>query len=150
MTDQRSTAFEKLVTPTDESDDDLVGLRAYAYYKRDKRDRARQGTASEQELRQHHTILTHGLVDQYRESALRRLEAYAKTVVAEVEPDIRASARIAEIENAKIEIIHSVRTNTAGWQSILWNVLAWLISLAITVIIAFSFGKVAISISSGG
>ena len=132
------------------ADDDLVGLLAYAYYKRDKRDRALLGSATEEELRQHHTILTPGLIDQYRESALRRLEAYAKTVVAEVEPEIQANARLAEIENAKIAIIDSVRTSTAWWQSILWNVVAWLISLAITILVAFGFGKIVVNITSGG
>lgn len=43
-----STAFERLVDASRGPDDeDLVGLLAYAYYKRDKRDLARSGDATD-------------------------------------------------------------------------------------------------------
>jgi hypothetical protein len=143
-----SKAFERLVRPGEDKDeDDLVGLLAYAYYKRDKRDLVLTRELSEELLKDHYKTLTPGLIEQYRESALRRLESYAQTVVATVEPEIRETTRVEAITTAKNEMIAAVESSTKWWLSILWNVVAWLISLAITFLVIAGLGKITIGIS---
>lgn len=145
-----STAFERLVRdPAGQDGDDVVGLLAYAYYERDKRDLAASDELSDEQLREHHRILTPGLVEQYRENALRRLESYARTVVASVEPEIRESTRTDALVAAKNDIIAQIRASTSWRLTISLNVLAWLISLAITFLVAVGFGKISIGISPG-
>jgi hypothetical protein len=86
-------------------------------------------------------------LEQYRENALRRLEAYATSVVASVEPDIQERTRTDAINSAKGEIISAVHASTSWWQAIIWNVVAWLISLAITLLVAVGLGKVVFQIA---
>lgn len=141
-----STAFDKLVRG-DESDADIVGLLAYALYKRDKREVAATGSLDHAHLRDHHKTLTSGLQTQYRDSALRLLEEYSNAVVTRAEPQIQAAARIDAIEQARDVIIAEVKTSTAWWLSILWNVIAWLISLAIVFLVTVGTGKVSLQIN---
>ena len=120
---------------------------AYAYYKRDNRDLVLTGELSEELLKDHYKTLTSGLIEQYRESALRRLESYAQTVVATVEPEIRETTRVEAITTAKNEVIAAVESSTKWWLSILCNVVAWLISLAVTFLVIAGLGKITIGIS---
>lgn len=142
-----STAFDKLVESSG-SGPDIVGLLAYALYKRDKREVATTQSLEPEQLRNHHKMLTSGLQSQYRDNALRMLEDYSNEVVARAEPQIRAAARISSIEQARDAVIAEVKSGTAWWQSILWNVLAWLISLAIAFLVTVGTGKVALQISN--
>ncbi|WP_375459544.1 hypothetical protein [uncultured Enterovirga sp.] len=142
-----STAFDKLVRTDASGDEDIIGLLAYAIYKRDKRDLAVSGALDETHLRQHHKTLTPGLVEQYRDGALRRLEIFSSAVLARAEPDIREAARVEAVERARDDIISVVRTSTTWWVSILWNVIAWLISLAIVFLVTVGTGKVSFQIS---
>lgn len=136
-----STAFERLVR----DEDDLIGLLAYAHYKSDKRDLARSGTVGPDDLARHHLTLTDRLIQQYRDNALRRLEAYAEQVVSAAEPEIQERTRTDAIEANANVILTELRSRTLWWQAILWNVLAWLISLAITglVLVGGGFLKLA-------
>lgn len=118
-----STAFEKLVD-TENVDEDLVGLLAYAYYKRDKRDLAIGGEFSEEQLADHHRRLTDRLVRQYRENALIRLESYSNEVLERARPQIAEETRTESIEAARSDIIDSVKTASVWWHSVLWNVIA--------------------------
>lgn len=142
-----STAFERIVRDDPGGDEDIIGLLAYAIYKRDKRDLALGQTFDSDQLRQHHKMLTHGLIEQYREGALRRLEAYSSAVLAQAEPDIREAARIEAVERARDDVIAAVRTSTSWWLSIILNVVAWLISLAVTFLVAVGAGKISLQIS---
>lgn len=142
-----STAFDKLVE-SGGSGPDMVGLLAYALYKRDKREVAATGSLDAEQLRHHHKMLTSGLLNQYRDSALRLLEDYSNEVVARAEPQIQAAARISSIEQARDAVISEVKLATAWWQSILWNVLAWLISLAIAFLVTVGTGKVSLQIGN--
>lgn len=147
MDRQYSNAFELLVKGENEETDDITGLLAYAFYKRDKRARALAIGSDAPEIRNHHTILTPGLVEQYRETALRRLEAYAKSAIEQVEPEIQKNAQQAELQAVKSEIVAKIESKASPWQSILWNVVAWLISLAITFLIAVGFGRLSLTIN---
>lgn len=146
QTHEYSTAFDKLVHGSD-VDADIVGLLAYALYKPDKRELAAGGILDEDHLREHHKTLTSGLLTQYRESALRLLESYSQEVVDRAEPEIRADARIEAVETARDVIVREIQSSTAWGWSILWNVVAWLISLAIVFLVTVGAGKVSLQIS---
>lgn len=140
-----STAFDKLVQGS-EGEADIVGLLAYALYKRDKREVAATQAIDASHLRDHHKTLTSGLLTQYRESALRLLEAYSQAVVDRAEPEIRAAARIEAVDSARDAIVREIKNSTAWGWSILWNVVAWLISLAIVFLVTVGTGKVSLQI----
>ncbi len=142
-----STAFERIVRESEAGDEDIIGLLAYAIYKRDKRDLAVNRSIEQAYLNQHHKVLTPGLIEQYREGALRRLEAYSSAVLAQAEPDIREGARVEAVEKARDDVIAVVRSSTTWWLSILWNVVAWLISLTIIFLVTVGTGKVSFQIS---
>jgi hypothetical protein len=146
MTDpDHSLAFERIVDPNN-VDDDVVGLLAYSYYKRDKRELAIDGKLSRDELNGHHKTLTDNLIKQYKDSALLRLEAFANDVLDRARPEIQEQTRVEEINSAKIDIIKNIRSATIWWQNILWNVIAWLLTLAITFLILVSTNAVTIKI----
>lgn len=140
-----STAFERLID-VGNIDDDVVGHLAYAYYKRDKRELAAQGQLDEQTLMQHHLTLTPRLIQQYRDSALLRLESYAEAVLERSRPQIQEETRTDAILGAEARLGERIERSTVWWQSILWNVIAWLITLAITFLVLASTGSLSISI----
>ena len=78
---------------------------------------------------------------------MRRLETYSSAVLARAEPEIREAARIEAIDKARDDVIAVVKTSTTWWISILWNVVAWLISLAIVFLVTVGTGKVSFQIS---
>ncbi|MCB8837690.1 hypothetical protein [Aurantimonas sp. VKM B-3413] len=140
-----STAFEQLIE-VDNIDDDVVGHLAYAYYKRDKRELALKGDLDEQALSRHHLTLTPRLIQQYRDSALLRLESYAGAVLDRSRPQIQEETRVDAIYSVEERLSQRIRSATAWWQSIVWNVVAWLITLAVTFLVLASTGAVSIKI----
>jgi len=142
-----STAFEQIID-IDNIDDDVVGHLAYAYYKRDKRELALRGDLDPTVLARHHLMLTPRLIQQYRDNALLRLESYAEAVLDRSRPQIEEETRVTAIEASEARILSRIRAATAWWQNIVWNVVAWLITLAITVLVLASTG--AVSINVGG
>lgn len=143
-----STAYERLVDANrSPGDEDLVGMLAYAFYKADKRELARSGDFSPEQLRQHYKTLTTGQIDLYRAAALRRLEQYAQLVVDQTRPQIEEETREAHLEVAKGEIISAVKASTSWRTIIAWNVVAWLITLAITFLVAVGFGNLTLTIN---
>ncbi|HEX2018929.1 MAG TPA: hypothetical protein VGO17_08320 [Aurantimonas sp.] len=147
MPGEHSTAFEQ-IDQLDDIDEDVVGHLAYAYYKRDKRDLALKGDLNEEALARHHLTLTPRLIHQYRESALLRLESYAEAVLDRSRPEIQEKTRIDAIQGVEERLSERIRSATAWWQTIVWNVVAWLISLAITFLVLTSTGAITINVGS--
>ena len=121
-----SRAFETLVREPE----DIVGLLAYSLFKASIRERVRGG----QEVPQHLRNPTAAETDAYRGQAERILERYAEGVIAEAEPGITAAAR----GTAKDEIITEVRNRTRAWPAIGYGVVAWFISIVITVVVVLA------------
>ena len=143
-----STAFERLIdTHRERGDEDVVGMLAYAFYKRDKRVLSQTGVLSEERLREHHKTLTDGQIDLYRGAALQRLERYAESVVVDLRPQIEEETRVGAIESAKAEIIATVQASTSWRTIVAWNVVAWLLTLAITFLVAVGFGNLTLTIN---
>jgi hypothetical protein len=122
-----SLAFETLVQGPD---DDIVGLLAYSIFKASIRERVKSG----QDVPRHLRNPTHAETEAYRGRAERILERYAERVIADAEPGITAAAR----GSAKDEIIEVVRSRTRGSSAIGYGVVAWFISIVITVIVVLA------------
>ncbi len=137
--DSYSNAFDKLIAENGEADD-LIGFLAYALYKKDKRELALSGKLDPERLREFHKTLTDGSVQRYREQALSKLETYSEAVVRDAEPEIQEATRTEAVEAAKNAIIREIKSATSAWNSIVLNVVAWLITLGITALVLFTSG----------
>jgi hypothetical protein len=122
-----SRAFETLVRGPNE---DIVGLLAYSLFKASIRERVIGGQVVPRPLRNPTTADT----DAYRGQAERILEQYAEKVIADAEPAITAAAR----GTAKDEIIAAVHNRTRAWQAIGYGVVAWFISIVVTVAVVLA------------
>lgn len=145
---RHSDAFERFVRPEGGDDSDVVGLLAYALYKRDKRELAIKGDLSPEDLREHHKRLTDRLVEQQRATALQMMDAFSEVAITDATPQIGEAARFAQIESAKAEIIAAVAEAAKPGRAILWNVVAWLVSLALTIIVVVGTGYAKITFPS--
>lgn len=144
-----SKAFEKIAKLDDLDDDDVIGLLAYAYYKKHKRELARSGLSAD-DLAKQHMYLTDIQIDQFRNSALHRLERYASQVVDKVRPSIEEKTRVERIDAAEREIINVVKSSSSPKMAIGVNLLAWLISLGISFLVLTTAGAFKFSIVAGG
>lgn len=133
-----SRAFDNIV----HSSDDLVGLLAYALYKEAVREEVSQGATHDPTSRNP----PRSVVKIYREAAEQRLAAVINGAIAQATPDIEAAA-IGEVVQASEKAITGkldgvatrleghVNKRTGFLGSIVTNLIAWLMSLAITIII---------------
>ena len=130
-----SRAFEALVEEGDEQD--IVGLLAYSLFKASIRERTRSGQEVPRDLRDP----TKSEREAYRGRAERILEKYGQGTIAEATPDILESARtgakadiLREIEQVRATVID----RTSAVPAIGYGILAWFISIIITLVITFA------------
>lgn len=133
-----SRAFDNIV----QSPDDLVGLVAYALYKEAVREEVSQGATNDPASRNPPRTV----VKIYREAAEQRLAAVIDGAIAQAAPDIEPAA-IGDVVQASEKAITGrldgiaarleghVDKRTGFLGSIVTNLIAWLMSLAITIIV---------------
>lgn len=109
---EHSRAFEHLVS----SEDDLIGLIAYALYKKDKRDfvlgwREKSGSFPTVEHAKAFsaTVLTLGQQIRYRTAARDMIDAYAQSVLEAERPLVEKSAVAERIEAAAKRVEETAR-----------------------------------------
>ena len=124
--DGYSKAFETLV----QSDDDIVGLLAYSLFKASVRERVRTGQSVPRDLR----TPTKAETNAYRGQAERILEEYANRAIEDAEPGIAARAQ----DDARSEIISTIRQRTGLWSNIVTGVVVWLVTIALTALVVFA------------
>jgi hypothetical protein len=124
-----SRAFERLV----QSDADLPGLLSYALYKQAIREAALHGR-SPQGL--DHRDLTPTEITVYRAMANDRLTALANSVIKQATPKIAETALRAEIGRLQDSLTQTIEHATSWRAAISINLVAWLLSIAITFLIA--------------
>jgi hypothetical protein len=126
-----SVAFERFV----QDDDDLIGLIAYALYKAN----IREAVISNQAV---HTgsnrSPTSGDVAAYRGQAQTLLGEFAQSMIEQSKPQLIKAEFGSELESAKTEIVSAINGRTNFWYAILTNVVGWLISIAITLIVVLN------------
>lgn len=132
-----SRAFDALTLGDPE---DVVGLLAYALYKKSIREAA---ASTRDPLPGRHRNPQRTEVEAYRHAAERILQAFADQAIADAAPELLENAVLAAISSAKTEIITGVRTEagtvvktvnsrTGRWGAFTLNVGAWLFSLFLT------------------
>lgn len=109
---EHNRAYEQLVS----ADDDLIGLIAYALYKKDKRDfyvgwQEQHGSQPQPDHVRAFTatVLTLGQQLRYRTAARDMIDAYAKTVSDAEKPLIEKGAVTDRFEEAARKVEESVR-----------------------------------------
>ncbi len=128
---QYSRAFETFV----DDPNDLVGLVAYALYKQTIREAAVSGRPM---LQARHGFATATERAAYRGDAERRLQAFASDVTDQATPGIVARGVGLAVEAAKIELLQALNRRTSFWSAIVSNLVAWVITLAVTVLLLAS------------
>lgn len=128
-----SKAFDNFV----QGDDDIVGLLAYALFKRAIREEAEQGKRSSGNTRNpSKTVVTTN-----RQAAERELSEVISASIEAAKPEIQGSAALSAIENARGDIIVHVSNRTGFVHALLTNVLAWAFTLLITVLILLALNR---------
>lgn len=125
-----SKAFDNFVKNDSE---DIEGLLAYALYKRTVRDQCRQGVAVDGKVRNP----PDSEVETYRASARDMIETLLTDYENDVRPDLQRSYFDEQLERWKGEIKATVRSRTSTSGQILSNLVAWVITLAISLIVYF-------------
>ena len=125
---QYSRAFDTLV----EDPDDLVGLLAYALYKQTVRESVASGRTPLPPAQRHPAPTERAA---YRGDAERRLQNFAAAATEEATPEIIARGVGIAIDAARIELTDTINRRTSFWTAIGINLAAWIITLAITVLL---------------
>ncbi len=123
-----SRAFEKLV----ESEDDITGLLAYALYKQAIREAARQGRVVHTSA-QRSPVATEIAV--FRGAADSKLYSFSTYIVDQSRAEIVNTAISADIVAMEGRLRTELRNATSWRNAIIINLLAWLLSIAITFLI---------------
>jgi hypothetical protein len=140
---EHNRAYEQLVS----GDDDLIGLIAYALYKKDKRDfylgwqEQHGGPPQADHVRAFTaTVLTLGQQLRYRTAARDMIDAYAKTVADAEKPLIEKGAVTERFEEAARKVEESIR----WYRQIPAGIVAGLVFAAvlIAVVAALSYADV--------
>jgi len=125
--EQYSRAFDNIV----QDEDDVVGLLAYALYKRSIREDAQQGQRSNGDTRNP----SRTVVETYRQAAERTLSVVISGSLEAARPELQISAASDAIETAEVKIISHVSRRTSFGQALLTNIVAWGFTLFLTVMI---------------
>jgi hypothetical protein len=124
-----SQAFEKLV----QSEDDITGLLAYALYKQAIREAARQGRVVHSSA-QRSPVATE--IAAFRGATDSKLSIFAASIVDQSRATIIDTAIRADIGAMEERLQTELRNATSWRNAIVINLLAWLLSIAITFLIA--------------
>jgi hypothetical protein len=123
---QYSRAFKNIV----QDENDVVGLLAYALYKRAIREEHEQGNCSAGDTRNP----SRTVVETYRQAAERTLEGVINGSLEAARPELLYAAADA-IETARLDLRNHVTSRTGFGQAMLVNIIAWGFTLFITVVI---------------
>lgn len=128
VADPYSKAFESLV----EGDDDLVGLLAYALYKKNIRE-AMAGGQSVHRAGDRSPTATEIIA--YRGAAERHLQVFASSAIEQAKPELVGSALRTAIDTASHDLRSVIEARTSIRSAVLASVVGWLLSIAITVLV---------------
>jgi hypothetical protein len=128
-----SRAFDNIV----QDENDVVGLLAYALYKRAIREEAEAGNRSDGDGRNP----SRTVVETYRAAAERKIEEVVQQTFDAAQPELQMSAAIDAVETARSNIVEHVTNRTAWLPAVITNVLAWAFTLFITLLAFMAFDR---------
>ena len=127
-----SRAFENLVKSSGD-DDDVVGLVAYALFKKSIREDSKAGIAATGDKRNP----SETTVKTYRAAAEQLLTEVVGRAIDEATPEIQQSTILAAVEAAESKLECHITKRTDFFTALIANVAAWAITLAIAAVILF-------------
>ena len=130
---QYSRAFDNIV----QDEDDVVGLLAYALYKRAIREEAQDGRRSPGDTRNPPRTV----VETYRSAAQMMLGDVIQNSLEEAQPELQISAALDAVDKARSDIIGHVTQRTNWLPALVTNVVAWAFTLVIVTLILISLGR---------
>lgn len=128
-----SRAFGNFV----QSDDDVVGLMAYALFKRGVREEAQRGRVSLGGDRDPPPTV----VEAYRQAAEQRLAGVIQAAIDEARPELQSSAFMDAVEKSTADISNHITTRTDFKSALFMNLIAWFVTLGLTALIIWLLGK---------
>ena len=75
------------------------------------------------------------MIAAFRGDAERKLENFAARSIEEAKPDILQSGIVPATNAAKTAIIQALHARTSMWSNIAANLVAWVITLAVTILV---------------
>lgn len=132
-----SRAFQNIV----QGDDDIIGLIAYGLYKRAIREDAALGNRIPGDRRNPSATT----VNVHRSAAEQLLVGVIERAIEQARPDIEDAAIVRTIGNISTELQQHITARTAFGPALLTNFLAWVVTLAATVLIIWLASKPDIS-----
>ncbi len=117
----------------DGEDEDIVGLVAYALFKKAIREEARSRSSSSSDTRNP----SETTVKTYRAAAEQLLTEVVGLAIEEATPEIQQSAVLAAVETSQSKIETHITKRTNFVSALLANIVAWVITLALAAIILF-------------
>jgi hypothetical protein len=132
LAESYSRAFENLVRPSGD-EEDVVGLVAYALFKKSIREDSRAGIATTGDKRNP----SETTVKTYRAAAEQLLTEVVGRAIDEATPEIQQSTVLAAVEAAESKLEAHITKRTDFFTALIANVSAWGITLAIAAMILF-------------
>jgi len=130
---QYSRAFDNIV----QDEDDVVGLLAYALYKRAIREDAQEGRRSSGDGRNP----SRTVVETYRRAAEMTLSEVIQNSLEQARPELQVSAALDAVDGARSDIIEHVTRRTNWLPALVTNVVAWAFTLLIATLLLSSLGR---------
>jgi len=145
--DSFNTIFQRLTVEPD----DLVGLIAYGLYKQAKRDwvlrykNKHRSYPEQSDMQAYHDHFSDDDLLRFRSQAESMMLDFAEVIVEDRRLMIEDNARNGELKDIKTAIISKIADSTKFWDQVKASVIAWVISLALTVLIitVFNFTLIA-------
>jgi hypothetical protein len=134
-----SRAFENFVG-ADTDDEDVVGLVAYALFKKAVREESAAGLAPPSDKRNPSPTT----VKTYRAAAEQHITGIVAKAIEEATPEIQQSAALTAIEATRIQIENHVTTRTGFGPALVANIAAWALTLFLAVTILFLSARPAV------
>lgn len=128
-----SRAFDNIV----QDEEDVVGLLAYALYKRAIREEAQTGSHTNGDTRNP----SRTVVETYRQAAERTISVVINESLEAARPELQASASLDAIESARANLSEHMTRRTGFGQAIFTNIIAWALTLVLTVLILLAFNR---------
>lgn len=128
-----SRAFQNFVR----SDDDVVGLLAYALFKRGVLEEAERGRRSLGRDRDPPPTV----VEAYRQAAEQRVSAVVAAALEDARPELQQSAYLDAVARSSSELREHVTARTDVKSALAVNMVAWIITLALTALIVWTIGQ---------
>lgn len=122
-----STAFDRM---TQGNPKDILGLVAYALYKRMIRDEVLEGVRSSGKIKNPSDTT----VEFFRDAAFQELQNFAANAIDEATPELQNSAYLERVEIMGANLERHISNSTSAGRAIWTNMAGWVITIGFTIL----------------